>query len=91
MGDKSGVQKWTTSLECLIEYYFSKLSFFAVKELNYLFSLSKLQQSFTYFVRDKKIVCILIIKSNQRHFLHLIWAEIISVKVMKYSNDNNPY
>lgn len=47
MGDKSGVQKWTTSLECLIEYYFSKLSFFAIKELNYLFSLSKLQQSFT--------------------------------------------
>lgn len=47
MGDKSGVQKWTTSLECLREYYFSKLSFFAIKELNYLFSLSKLQQSFT--------------------------------------------
>lgn len=44
---KSGAQKWTTSLECLIEYHFSKFTLFAIKQLNCLFSLSKLQQSFT--------------------------------------------
>lgn len=31
------------------------------------------------------------IKFNPKHFLNLIPAAFISVKVMKYSNDNNPY
>lgn len=47
MLDKLGVKKWTTSLECLIKYYFSEFKLFAIKEPNCLFSLSKLQQSFT--------------------------------------------
>lgn len=31
------------------------------------------------------------IRFNQKHFLNLMPAAIISVKVMKYSNNNNPY
>lgn len=37
------------------------------------------------------MVCILMIKFNQKHFLNLIPAAIISVEVVKYSNDNDPY
>lgn len=53
MLDKSGVQKWTTSLERLTEYYFSKFTLFAIEELNCLLSLSKLQQFYLVCQRQK--------------------------------------